>query len=113
MISKCLFAQLAPADMQTTISSTVVTPTLDGRSSPLFSAPMSSISPSANTSRTKGLQLGGNKPSSSGLAAQLAEEVANEAGEGTNRLWNDDLIDINADEGDWSTYVTFDDIIFY
>ncbi|KAG1837506.1 hypothetical protein DFJ58DRAFT_734319 [Suillus subalutaceus] len=97
--------KLAPADMQTTISSTIdasmSAPNINGRASSL---PVSSVSPSANPLRSKGLQLGGNKAPTSTLAAQLAEEVANEAGQGSSRLWNDDLIDINADEGDWSAF---------
>ncbi|KAG1738786.1 hypothetical protein EDB19DRAFT_1982454 [Suillus lakei] len=72
--------KLAPADMQTTISSAIdgstLAPNLNGRASPL---PLSSASPSVNPSRSKGLQLGGNKAPTSTLAAQLAEEVANEA----------------------------------
>ncbi|KAG2054993.1 ARM repeat-containing protein [Suillus hirtellus] len=91
--------KLAPADMQTTISSTIegstLTPTINGSASPL---PVTPVSPSANPVRSKGLQLGGNKAPTS----TLADEVANEAGQGSSRLWNDDLIDINADEGDWS-----------
>lgn len=89
--------------MQTTISGTVSAPTLNERGSSLPSTTVSS-SPSVNLSRSRGLQLGGTKASSSVLAAQLAEEVANEAGEGTNHL-SDDLIDINVDEGDWSTFL--------
>ncbi|KAG2091950.1 uncharacterized protein F5147DRAFT_722621 [Suillus discolor] len=93
--------KLAPADMQTTISSTIegstLTPTINGSASPL---PVTPISPSANPVRSKGLQLGGNKAPTS----TLADEVANEAGQGSSRLWNDDLIDINADEGDWSAF---------
>ncbi|KAG2142740.1 uncharacterized protein EDB93DRAFT_601216 [Suillus bovinus] len=96
--------KLAPADMQTAISSPIdastLAPNINGRASPL---PVSS-SPSANTSRSKGLQLGGNKAPASTLAAHLAEEIANEAGQGSSRLWNEDLIDINADEGDWSAF---------
>lgn len=93
--------KLAPADMQTTISSTIegstLTPTINGSASPL---PVTPVSPSANPVRSKGLQLGGNKAPIS----TLADEVANEAGQGSSRLWNDDLIDINADEGDWSAF---------
>jgi hypothetical protein len=95
--------------MQTTISSTIdrstPAPALNGRASSMPGAPASSASPSVSLSRGRGLQLGGKNASSSVLAAQLAEEVANEAGEGVNPLWNDDLIDINADEGDWSTFL--------
>jgi SCY1-like protein 1 len=97
-----LTAQLAPADMQTMMSSaadaSISAPNINGRASSL---PVSSASPSTNPSRGKGLQLGGNKAPTS----TLAEEVANEAGQGSSRLWNDDLIDINADEGDWSMFL--------
>jgi len=31
--------------------------------------------------------------------------TARNSGEGANPLWNDDLININADEGDWSTFL--------
>lgn len=93
--------KLAPADMQTTISSTIegstLAPTINGSASPL---PVTPVSPSANPVRSKGLQLGGNKAPTS----TLADEVANEAGQGSSRSWNDDLIDINADEGDWSAF---------
>lgn len=93
--------KLAPADMQTTIASTIDTsilaPNINGRASSL---PVTSASSSTNPSRNKGLQLGGNKATTS----TLAEEVANEAGQGGGRLWNDDLIDIHADEGDWSAF---------
>ncbi|KAG1843726.1 hypothetical protein C8R48DRAFT_736318 [Suillus tomentosus] len=93
--------KLAPADMQTTISSTIegstLTPSINGSASPL---PVTPVSPSANPVRSKGLQLGGNKAPTS----TLADQVANEAGQGSSRLWNDDLIDINADEGDWSAF---------
>ncbi|KAG1766920.1 hypothetical protein EV702DRAFT_1148475 [Suillus placidus] len=92
--------KLAPADMQTTISSTIdssiLAPNINGRASPL---PVSSVSPSVNPSRSKGLQLGGNKAP----ASTLAEEVANEALQ-SSRLWKDNLIDINADEGDWTAF---------
>jgi hypothetical protein len=53
--------------------------------------------PSASPSRRKGLQLGGNKAP----ASTLAEEVANRAGQGSS---SDDLIYINADEGDWKMF---------
>jgi hypothetical protein len=95
--------------MQTTIASASTltpNPNINGRGSPL---PVSSASSSANPSRSKGLQLGGNKAPASTLAAQLAEEVANEAVPGSSRLWNDDLIDIHADEGDWSSSFDIED----
>ncbi|KAG1717547.1 hypothetical protein EDB19DRAFT_1900024 [Suillus lakei] len=76
-------AQLAPADMQMTISITIdgspLAPNLNGRAGPL---PLSSASPFVNPSRSKGLQLSGNKAPTSTLTAQLA----NEAGQGSNHL---------------------------
>ncbi|KAG1731298.1 hypothetical protein EDB19DRAFT_1831780 [Suillus lakei] len=96
-VKRCT-AQLAPADMQMTISITIdgspLAPNLNGHAGPL---PLSSASPFVNPSRSKGLQLSGNKAPTSTLTAQLT----NEAGQGSNRLWNDNLIDIHADEGDW------------
>ncbi|KAG2132258.1 armadillo-type protein [Suillus cothurnatus] len=93
--------KLAPADMQTMMSSaadaSISAPNINGRASSL---PVSSASPSTNPSRGKGLQLGGHRAPT----FALAEEVANEAGQSSSRLWNDDLIDINADEGDWSAF---------
>ncbi|KAG1772245.1 hypothetical protein EV702DRAFT_1246718 [Suillus placidus] len=83
-LKKLLNPNLAPADMQTTISSTIdasiLAPNINGRANPL---PASSVSPSVNPSRSKGLRLG--------------------AGRGSSRLWNVDLIDINAD-GDRSAF---------
>lgn len=62
---------------------------------------------SQSPSKAKGLQLGTTKQSqsksaTSSLAAELENEAAAEArGDGA---WNDggDLIDVNADAGDWS-----------
>ena len=56
------------------------------------------------TSRTKGLDLVARKVSSNRTTAALAERLAEEATiDPTNNPWgNDDLIDINADEDDWS-----------
>ncbi|KAG1851412.1 armadillo-type protein [Suillus subluteus] len=82
-----------PVGMQTTISSImdapISAPNINGHTSSL---PASSASPSANPSRSKGLQLSGNKAPISTLAA------------GVVVCGNDGLIDINADEGDWSTF---------
>lgn len=49
----------------------------------------------------KGLQLGGSKANARVVAAQLIEQVAAE--EGVINAWGtSDLIDVNADEEDWS-----------
>ena len=91
----------------TCIDRSTPAPALNGRASSLPGVPASSASPSVRLSRGRGLQLGGKNASSSVLAAQLTEEVANEAGKGANHLWNHDLIDVNADEGDWSTFLWY------
>ena len=55
----------------------------------------------AGFAQPKALQLGGNKPNAKAVAAQLAEQVAAE--ENGHATWtNNDLMDVNADEGDWS-----------
>ena len=57
--------------------------------------------------RAKGMQLGINKVPSSATAAILAEQWADDTTESlrTENPWgNDDLIDVNADEDDWSRY---------
>ncbi|KAG8213526.1 hypothetical protein J3R82DRAFT_10158 [Butyriboletus roseoflavus] len=51
----------------------------------------------------KGLQLGGSKTNAKAVAVQLAEQVAAEEG-GNNNWGNNDLMDVNADEGDWSAF---------
>jgi len=88
------------------------------RPSPLFttlSAANSTVSSPvvptrpAQQSKAKGLQLGANKvpPSvaAAALAAQLAEETAaaNDIS-GSNPWGTDDLIDVNADQDDWSAF---------
>jgi SCY1-like protein 1 len=59
-------------------------------------------------SRAKGMQLGASKVPASvaaaSLAAQLEEEAAAEEGVEGNPWGTDDLIDINADEDDWSAF---------
>lgn len=59
-----------------------------------------------SSSRAKGMQLGASKVpaglAAASLAAQLAEEAATEEGVQDNPWGTDDLIDINADEDDWS-----------
>lgn len=69
------------------------------------SAPvMATITSSHGPSKAKGLQLGATKQSlnKSSLAAELEKEATAETG--TGDAWGDegDLIDVNADAGDWS-----------
>lgn len=51
-------------------------------------------------SRAKGMQLGANKTPAATFAMQLEEEM----GGGASPWGTDDLIDINADEDDWSMF---------
>jgi SCY1-like protein 1 len=58
-------------------------------------------------SKAKGLQVGAtkqplSKTAASSLAAELEKEAAAEIGGGDARSNEDDLIDVNADAGDWS-----------
>ena len=111
-----LLSQLAPADLQSTIAGTS-----DGRSSiPPINSGSTPIGAGADIqSRTtpglvqpKGLQLGGSKASAKSVAAQLAEQVAAE--EGGNNIWvNGDLMDVNADEGDWSKFIASIGVYYY
>ncbi|KAJ7350311.1 armadillo-type protein [Mycena albidolilacea] len=60
-------------------------------------------------SKSKGMQLGAHKVPPSVAAAALVEKLAEEAAaaEGEGNPWgNDDLIDVNADEDDWSAFET-------
>ncbi|KAF5388789.1 hypothetical protein D9757_005678 [Collybiopsis confluens] len=124
--------RLAAADMQTTMASGVDRPTSappppeesrigELRPSPLItsiSASNSTVSSPAfptrsslqSSSKAKGMQLGASKvPSNVSAAAMLAEQLALEATveEGESNPWGDeDLIDVNADEGDWSAFET-------
>jgi len=70
--------------------------TLSAANSAMSSPVLLSSSP---VSRAKGMQLGANKiPATAAFAAQLADEVAAEG----NPWGTSDLIDVNADDGDWS-----------
>ncbi|KAG1796164.1 uncharacterized protein BJ212DRAFT_1489454 [Suillus subaureus] len=75
-------AQIAPAHMQTMISSTIkgsiLAQNINGRTSPLS---VSAASLSKNLPRRKDLQLDWNKVPTSMLTVHLAEKVANEAGQ--------------------------------
>lgn len=78
-------------------NSTVSSPVIPTRSTP-----------TATASRVKGMQLGANKvpvgATSAALVAQLAEEVAAEGNDDVNPWGSDDLMDVNADQDDWSKY---------
>jgi len=53
------------------------------------------------------MQLSGSKQSSASKTAALAAELAGEAeGEAINAWGSDDLMDVNADEDDWSAFAT-------
>ncbi|KAJ3842095.1 armadillo-type protein [Lentinula raphanica] len=91
---------LRPSPLLTSISaanSTVTSPALPIR--PSFQS----------SSKTKGMQLGASKVPSS-IAAALAETLADEVSiedhglEASNPWGDDDLMDVNADEGDWSAF---------
>ncbi|KAJ7502830.1 armadillo-type protein [Mycena galericulata] len=59
--------------------------------------------------KSKAMQLGAHKVPASVAAAALVEQLAEEAAaaEGEGNPWgNDDLIDVNADEDDWSAFET-------
>ena len=100
--------QLAPADLQSTITSTsdghTLTPPINNGSALIGAGAdiPSRTTPSTGFAQSRGLQLGGSKANTKAIAAQLAERVAAE--EGGNDTWanNNDLMDVNADEGDWS-----------
>ncbi|GAW00339.1 armadillo-type protein [Lentinula edodes] len=128
--------RLAPSDMQTTMASSTGTgidrptsappPAEDSRIGNLKPSPLLTSMSAANSTATspalpirsnfqsssklKGMQLGASKVPSSiaaALAEQLAEEVAAEDGVDVSNPWgDDDLMDVNADEGDWSAFET-------
>ncbi|PPQ98450.1 hypothetical protein CVT24_004129 [Panaeolus cyanescens] len=77
---------------------------------PTFANNLSSSSLPASRSTGKGLQLNSSKQNTSVAAGILADEILEDvAGSATlegNPWGNDDLIDVNADEGDWSAFET-------
>ncbi|KAL4248157.1 Catalytically Inactive Kinase-Related Protein [Abortiporus biennis] len=87
-----------------------------GSTSPLPPLTSTLSSPSTNslgssTSKAKGMQLGANKvPANvtmSKMAAEWAEEAAAEAEASQSNPWgSDDLMDVNADQDDWSAFET-------
>jgi SCY1-like protein 1 len=89
-----------PSPLPTSVSNSSV-------SSPVV--PRTSSLGTSAASKTKGLQLGASKVPASVAAAslvvQLEEEAVAEEGVEGNPWGTDDLIDINADEGDWSKWL--------
>ncbi|KAI0371108.1 ARM repeat-containing protein [Pilatotrama ljubarskyi] len=76
---------------------------------PMFTSPGAvptrSLTTGGGTSRSKGMQLGATKvPTSAASIPDWAEEAAAEVenSPGANPWGNDDLMDVNADEDDWS-----------
>ncbi|KAH0832319.1 hypothetical protein J3R83DRAFT_13329 [Lanmaoa asiatica] len=102
--------KLAPSDLQSSIASTsdrrTSTPPIRNGSALIgVGADIQSqtLPPSTGVVHSKGLQLGGSKANAKAAAVQLAEQVAAE--EGGNNTWgNNDLMDVNADERDWSAF---------
>ncbi|KAJ3749224.1 armadillo-type protein [Lentinula detonsa] len=128
--------RLAASDMQTTMAPSTVTsidrptsappPAEDSRIGNLRPSPLLTSMSAANStvtspalpirssfqsnSKTKGMQLGASKVPASitaaALAETLAEEIAAEDRLESNPWGDDDLMDVNADEGDWSAFET-------
>ncbi|KAH6914204.1 other/SCY1 protein kinase [Coprinopsis sp. MPI-PUGE-AT-0042] len=99
--------KLAAADMQTTIdpSASVLTPMPGGLDLPRPASTPAAVPVSASA-KPKPMKLGLKTTSAStnqSLADQLAEELATAEG---NPWGNDDLMDVNADEDDWSAFET-------
>jgi SCY1-like protein 1 len=83
--------------------------TLSAANTALPSPAVSSFVGASNTSRAKGMQLGASKVPSSVLAAKLAEEIVGADPQTEENPWGtDDLIDINADQDDWSRFYLFE-----
>jgi SCY1-like protein 1 len=95
------FLQFTPADMQSAIApaKTPPPPPVPNESRPTFGSSQSPAPPVPSGSKPKGMQLGSHKAglgSSGVLPGGLAEESR----------WDGDLMDVNADADDWSTYPT-------
>ncbi|KAF8893945.1 hypothetical protein BD779DRAFT_1753347 [Infundibulicybe gibba] len=81
--------------------------TMSATSSPALPSGRGNPATQKPASRAKGLQLGANKtPQSRVLAEQLAEEIEAGEREDSNPWGNEDLIDVNADQDDWSAFET-------
>jgi SCY1-like protein 1 len=106
--------------MTTDLQSTIGTTTTDESGSGSTSATVEAVSPRKpsfppkpsmtsptfpSSTKPKGMQLGGTKSQQKIVSAVLAEEWADEAADGNPSPWGtDDLIDINADQDDWSMF---------
>jgi SCY1-like protein 1 len=129
--------KLAPADLQSTMSAvaqvasddigrpTSAPPSSSGLNGSASRAPsyvnitlaasVPGIAPGTSalgsTSKVKGMQLGASKLPVTHMPAEWAEEAAAEAEaeEATqgNPWGNDDLMDVNADQDDWSKFLSF------
>ncbi|KAK7057436.1 kinase domain-containing protein [Favolaschia claudopus] len=113
---------LAPKDMQSnlTAASAIDRPTsapgpVGGSSAsidmfqPMDAAGIKSGVSTPTHSKAKAMQLGAHKVPASVAAAAMVEQLAEEAAaaEGDGNPWgNDDLIDVNADDDDWSAFET-------
>lgn len=114
--------RLATADMQTDMSSVagiaidrpISAPGPAGGStysSSLHPTALNGMKSGASTpipSKSKAMQLGAHKVPASVAAAALVEQLAEvaAAAEVDGNPWGDDLIDVNADEDDWSAFET-------
>jgi SCY1-like protein 1 len=83
-------------------TTTSVPPTPDPSGRPSIPITLSSPDLAAPQPKARGLQLGANKKPAGALAA----EIAAEANAGVPGGWGDggDLMDVNADEGDWNAF---------
>jgi SCY1-like protein 1 len=100
---------LATSELQSTISAPIPDrPTsalaVNHSSSPAFNPSASTPSNTIGKGRPKGMQLGGSKAvnSTAGWALEAAAEA--DSGETVNPWGNDDLMDVNADQDDWSGF---------
>ena len=115
--------QLMPSDLQTSIAagdgtsssaSVLLTSSVPSKTiptSPPTTATLSvSSSASPSSTRPKGMQLGGSKVQQSVATLVLAEEWTEDAihGKDANPWGTDDLIDIDADQDDWSAFSAFE-----
>ena len=87
--------QFTPADMQSTIGpAKTPPPPVPNESRPAYTS-QAPPPPIPSGSKPKGMQLNSHKAASLGIIpGGLSEEAR----------WGDDLMDVNADADDWSTY---------
>jgi len=100
--------QLAASDLQTTIATqtNVSLPSVPGSITGTPVPPFSHLTPSPSeggSSKPKGMQLGGSHVSST--ISHAAEWAAEAEVETSNPWGSDDLMDVNADQDDWSEMV--------